>query len=422
MSLLLLFISFIFSFIFYSFYNLEILGKIFSDSKYVYYDFNTYSISWNIFYESLLFLIIGGFFFLFFSSLFEKSKDKQHNPYLKKWLKDNFKNILYYIGFALFYTSIYMILKELDFNFFYIIFSINTIIILLYLIYNKLFILSDLLKINTSLFSTIYIFIFIKFFITEDTSFFLIDFINSIVILISFLINIYSEKVILKKKSDSFMLLHFFIYLFLFVSFYFNLLFDSVSFIFSIFSFIISFLLFNFIKKIDFFKNSIITLKIVGIFFSYISIVTWIYYLQNYDNYFLEIFILFIILYLSFFNFKIHKLYENYTSFFFFIISLYFSLFYIYYNYIYLNNFNDLYLVFYGFTICFVTILSTYFYRFRKIYDYYFIYFVWLIISLIATLYYYYVNNFDLFSLWIILLYDSIMIFLSYFKLKQVEN
>lgn len=424
MNFLLFFISIIFSFLFYLFHNLALLWNILSDTKtqyYNYYNFSSSSLTGNLLFESLIFLVIGFLFFIMFSSLFERKKDKEENPYLKDWMKNNFKIILYYTGFILFYVSIYMILKDLNFNFSYIILFVNSLIIILFLVSRRFFILADLLKINTVIFSSIYIFLFLEVFIMREYLFSLLDFINTFVVLVSFFISLYSDKVILKKKSDSFLMLHFFLYLFLFISFYFNLLFENVSFIFSVFAFFLNIVVFHLLKKIDFFKNSKITLKVVGIFFSYISIISWIYYLLNYELVYLELLIMLILLYLSFFNFRIHKLYENYTSFTFFFISFYFIVFYFYYNYIYLINYNDLNLVFYSFTTSLLTLLSTYLYKYKRIYDYYFIYMVSLFISILATFYFFYTNTFDFLALWIILLLDSIMIFLSYNKLKQIE-
>ncbi len=422
MNFLLFLISILFSFIFYSFHNLWLLGNFLSDSKYKYFNFTDSSLSWNLLYESLIFLIIGFCFFIFFSSLFERKINTEDNPYVKNWLKSNFKIILYYTGFILFYVSIYMILKDLNFDFSYIILFVNTLIIVLFLISKKFFILADLLKINTVIFSSIYIFLFLEVFILKDYVFLILDFINTFVILISFFISLYSDKVILKKKSDSFSMLHFFLYLFFFICFYFNIVFDNISFIFSIFGFLLNITVFNLLNRIEFLKNSKKTLRVVGIFFSYVSIVSWIYFLLNYELLYLELLIIGILFYLSFFNFKIHKLYENYTSFIFFFISFYFNIYYLYYNYIYLVSYNDLNLVFYSFTITLLTVLSTYVHKYKRIYDYYFIYTFGLVLSLLSTFYFFYTNTFDFLSLWIILLLDSIMIFLSYNKLRKIEN
>lgn len=422
MNFLLFFISLFFSFVFYVFHNLELLWNILSDNKFQYYNFTSSSITGNLLYESLIFLVIGLLFFVLFSSLFENKWNKEDNQYIKKWLKSNFKIIIYYTGFILFYVSIYMILKDLNFDFSYIILFVNVLIISLFLISKKFFILADLLKINTVIFSSIYLFFFTEIFILWDYIFLLLDYVNTGIIIISFAIVLYSDKVILKKKSDSFLLLHFFLYLFFFISFYFNILFDNISFIFSVFAFLLNIIVFHLLKKIEFFKNSKITLKVVGIFFSYISIISWIYYLLIYERIYAELIIMIILFYLSYFNFKIHKKHENYTSFIFFFISFYFDLFYFYYNYVYLINKNDLNLVFYSFWVSLLTVLSTYIYKFKRIYDFYFIYFISLIISILSTFYFFYTNTFDFFSLWTILLLDSIMIFLSYNKLRKIDN
>lgn len=421
MNLLLFLISIIFSFIFYSFHNLSILWKFLWENKYIYLNFSHTSLTWNLIIESLIFLIIGFVFFLLFSTFFEKKPQINSNPYLKKWIIKNFKMILYYIGFILFYVSISMMLKNLNFNFAYIILFINILIIITFFISSKFFILADLLKINNVIFSSIYIFLFINTFLIKQYDFLTIDFINSIIILFSFIIILYRDKVLLKNKSDSFVLINFFIYTFFFLSFYFNLVFNNIPFIFSFIAISLNILILSFLKKIPFFKNSKITLIVLWIFFSYISIISWIYYLLFSYILYLELIMIIILLYSAFFNFKIHKLYENYTSFFFFFISLYFIIFYIYYNYIYLINYNDLNLVFYGFIVSLITSLSTYIYNYKKIYDYYIMYFISLLISILSTALYFYVNPFDLFNLWIILLFDSILVFISYNKLRKIE-
>ena len=129
MNLLLFLISLIFSFIFYCFHNLSILGNFLWDRRYAYLNFTQSSLTWNILMESLVFLAIGFIFFLLFSSFFERKQQINTTPYLKNWLKKNFKIILYYTGFILFYVSISMILKKLNFNFAYIILFINVLII-----------------------------------------------------------------------------------------------------------------------------------------------------------------------------------------------------------------------------------------------------------------------------------------------------
>jgi hypothetical protein len=156
-----------------------------------------------------------------------------------------------------------MMLKKLNFNFAYIILFINVLIITTFFISSRFFILADLLKINNIIFSSVYIFLFINTFIIKQYEFLTIDFINSIIILFSFIIILYSDKVLLKNKSDSFILINFFTYSFFFISFYFNLIFNNISFIFSFISFFLNILIFYLLSKIHFFKNSKITLTVL---------------------------------------------------------------------------------------------------------------------------------------------------------------
>lgn len=416
MWILLFLISAIFSFIFYFFFDLSTARTLISDNRFISQYFQ--SISWNLLIETLTFLLIGVVFLFLFSTLFESKEKWESIPYVKNFFKDNFKTILYYVWFIFFYISLYLILKDLSFDFSYIILTVNILILTWFFLTKKFFIVWDLLKINTIIFSSIYIFLYLLIFITHSNNFIFIDFLNSLLIFTSFFVVLYNEKVLLKKNSDSWFIMHLFIYIFLFISYYFSQVFDSLSFIFCVLAFLLNFYIFFFLKKIKFFKSSLLTLKIIWVFLSYISIMAWIYYLLTSS---FNILIVAIIAYLSFLNFKVHKLYENYISFSFFAAGFYFLLFYLYYNIIYLVNFNDIYFSTYAFIICFSSVLSTYIYKFEWIYDYYFMYIVSGIVNILATIFFFYTNSFDLLNLWIILLLDSIIIFLSYNKLKQIE-
>jgi len=96
MRLLLFFISWIFSLIFYIFHSLSYWMNIFWDkiSNRIFIE----SLSWNLIVESFLFLLIGMFFSFYFSPLnWEKS------------LIVNKKRILYFIYFLFLFTYIYFI-------------------------------------------------------------------------------------------------------------------------------------------------------------------------------------------------------------------------------------------------------------------------------------------------------------------------
>lgn len=417
MSFLLFFISILFSSIFYFFYVLSKKEIVFSALDFPVNQF--VSLSWNLLIESWFFFIIWIIFLIIFTSFLNKKKDVLYNPYVFNFFKNNFNKILYYVGFILFYSSLYIILKDLSFKFSYIIFIINILILSSFYITKKFFILSDLLKINTIIFSSIYIFLYLNIFITKFNSFIFIDFLNSLLIFTSFFITLYSDKFLLKKKSDSWFLIHLFVYIFFFLIFYFSKIFENIYLLISIFGFILNFYIFHFLKKIEFFKNSLTTLKIIGIFISYLSIISGIIYLYNYSfNYF----IVSILLYLSFFNFKIHKSYENYISFSFFLAGFYFLIFYFYFNFEYRINHNNVHLSIFTFLVAILTVFSTYIYHYEWIFDYYLMLFLAFVINIFSTIFFFYTNSFDLLNLWIILLFDSITIFLSYYKIKQIDD
>jgi len=454
MNYLLFFISTIFSFIIYNFYKLNNWADYFS------------SITWNLFIDSILFLILAIFLFFYFSSFNIKKEKKQelleeYNNEELNYIKENkekrnilkkinFKNIItsyiYYIWFILFYISIYLILKSFwitDFS--YIIFFLNFIIIIFFIISHKAEIFKDFIRINTILFSLYYIFLYLYIFITGINSLILIDFINTLFLFSFFITTFYFnykeikiKKEVYLKNTDNSLVLYFFIYSFIVFSLYFkmilidyfNLTDINYSLIFVYTSIFLNILIYYILQKIVFFRSSRYTLRALSFLFSYISIIfSIIYFIKNIDEILLSDFtsifntfsLIFILLYWIIFNFEIHKKFQNYISLFFSVFSFVFLLNFLLYKNIFLLWWNivNLWLIL-NFSISYFIVIFTYLYRQNYSFDYFFLHICAYFVNILWISYYLYFWNIDILNIWIILLLDSILIFLSYFKLKKI--
>ncbi len=315
MRILLLFVSLLFSFIFFSFYLLSNWKNLFLENIWI--KFSLESISWNLIFETILFLMIWFTLFFYF---YESDKNKKIKKSLSidydlllKYILSFFKNYVYYIWLVLFYIWLYLVLNNLWFsNFSYIIFIINLVVIVLFFIRSKLFVFRDFIKINIIIFSLYYIYYYLIFFITGNNYFQVLDLVNWFVLLLFFLISFYTDRNILEKKeSDRWLVFYFFFYLFLFVSFYLSNLITNLSILFNFLWFLFSFYIFFFVLKISFFKNNKKVLKWIWLIFLYVSQIFWIYYLFNND---FNLIVVSTLVYWIIFNYKIHNKYQNYVS------------------------------------------------------------------------------------------------------------
>jgi len=459
MNYLLFFLSSIFSFLIYIFYKLDIWKNNFS------------SITWNLFIDSILFLILAIFLFFYFSDFsFKRYKNEkifeddifnenfEKNNLLKSiQVKTLFTKYIYYIWFILFYISIYLILqsfwiiefslKEHFFQWAFLILFLNFIIILFFFISHKADIFKDFIKINTILFSLYYIFLYLYIFISGINVLVFVDIINTIFIFSFFITTFYfnykdwnkTNKLLYTKKNiDNSLVLYFFIYSFIVFSFYFRIILtDYFNFININFSLIfvyvwlsLNILIYYFLQKIIFFRNSKYILRALSFLFLYISMIfSTIFFIKNSNKILLTDFIgifntislFFILLYWIIFNFEIHKKYQNYISLIFSVFSFVFILNFILYKNILLfwwKIFNLVLIL--NFTISYFIVIFTYLYKEKYSFDYFFLHFCAYLVNILWISYYLYFWNIELLNIWIILLLDSILIFLSYFKLKKM--
>ena len=158
MNFLIFLVSVIFSLVFYFFYLVSNNKNIF------WFDFSSptyfFPLSWSLIYESILFVVLWVFFYLFFSDFsFKKKENKDFleqdldfedltkNNFFEKYIDKKklykntwlfFKNYLYYIGFIFIYLSIYFIYKSYTLDTFsYVILFLNIFVLLAFFISNK---------------------------------------------------------------------------------------------------------------------------------------------------------------------------------------------------------------------------------------------------------------------------------------------
>ena len=422
MNLLLFFVSSIFSFIFYFFYTRSLWKDVFLNDTFVQSNIN--SLTGNLFIESFLFLVIWVVLYLSFSSL-DSIKDVEGAKKLEfkdmTWFVVNFfKKYLYYIGFFLFYFSIYLILSELWVNFSYFVFIVSFFIFCLFFLANKFHLFRDFIKVNTILFSLVYIFFYVYNFLLGTVSFIEIDFINSFLILIFFVLTIYSDTFLLKKPfSDESLTLYFFTYLFLFVSFYFYIVLGDITFVFSLLWLLFSLFCFYGVPKLELFKNSVIPLRYFSLIFSYIGIVFCLIYLQSHE---IRLIMLLILLFSAFFNFEVHRKFNNFVSLSFSFLAFWFFVFLLYFHYLGSVLGADIPLLGYTFFLSLLSIFTPIFYDSRDIIEHYFYHTYSYILNIVGVVYFFVFNWFDIFTFWIILFIESGFVFFSYYKINSLKT
>jgi hypothetical protein len=445
MNLLIFLISIIFYLVFYFFYIVNNNKNIFN---YTFSSWDIYfsSLSWSLIIEAIGFVILWIVFFIYFSDfslkrkiyLWNKNiKIKENNDNLsKKYFLDRkkitsflsifFKEYLYYIWFISFYLSIFIIFKSFDIsNFSYVIMFINILVLIAFFLTGKFFIFRDFIKINTIIFSIYYVFIYLFYFATQNLWFFAIDIMNSIFILILFLLTFYDNKNgINKKEIDKPLLFYFFLYIFLFLSYIVWVFINKYSFPINIYliifysSLVLNIFMYFYLSKIKLFKKNKIFIRVISFLFWYVSSIFAMMYLIEY---WLNFKILFFLVYLIIFNFFIHNKFENYISFLFSNLLITFII-YFWYLYMYYIEDDGLIFIILSIFMSLETIIFTYFYKFKYDFDYYFLHIYSYFVNIISIVMYLILFKIDLFVLGIIFFIESIYIFLSYYRLKQIKN
>jgi len=421
MGALLFFVSSVFSFIFYNFYLLSSGRSFFGSDWFSPYLFDSFF--WSIAVESIFFLVLWFILLYCFSRFRAIWASRASINWKDVWSASKvfFKDYLYYIGFLLFYISIYLIFKNFDIiNFGFFVLFINIIILSLFLLTNKFFIFKDFIKINTILFSLAYIGSYIYIFFTGNNFFSFIDLLNSIFILAFFILSISWDKYILKSSdSDQGLLVYLFLYWFLFISFYLHYFIWSVSFIFSLTGFLFFLLVFLFAIKVPFFQNNRKLLKYLGLIFLYLSCVFWIIFTSING---INIFVFLIIAYGIAFNLDVHNRFQNYVSLGFSFLWSFFLVYFLFFRYFYIGGYKDFILLWLFLILAFGILVFTYMRDLKNLQDYYFFHIFSYFINIFWVISFLILSDFHILHLWIILLLESIFIFMSYYKLNSLKT
>ena len=389
---------------------------------------NIIPFSGNLFIEAAIFLCLGIVFFIYFSDFWkkEKAQEDQEESGINWWelgifIKNIFKNYLYYIGFIFFYLSFYFILQSFDFgSFAMFVFIVNIIIALCFFITDKFFIFKDFVKINTILFSLLYIWFYFYIFFTGNNFFTSLDFVNSICIVIYFIMTLRFERVLLKQENlDTALTCYFSIYTAIFLLFYTNLFFFSLPFTITLLWTLLWTLLFVLTDKISYLSKSSHSLRIIALMFFYISAGTGVYYIL-YDSW--SFIVIVLLIFLLFANYLVHKWYQNYVSFSVSFLLFLFLFSYLFFNVFYVGDYKDILLIANYSVIAFSLVFYTYYTKLQYIHDYYFFHIFWYTVNIFWIVLFFFFSWFDIFHIGILFLINSIFVFLSYYKLNSLEK
>ncbi len=381
------------------------------------------SLFWNLLFEIIIFGIISLFLFFYFSS-WGNSEDGEKKEKTFVWNIFSFQNVVfflrkfsYYIGFVLFYLSLYLISLSFEFlNFSLFILLVNILIFIFYFSSQFSEISRNFLRINSVIFSLFYGVNYFFIILSDNNYFNYIDLLNGFLILWIFPILLYYEKNLLKKENfDHSLLIHFSLYIFSFILFYFYyyLFHQNLLFWMSVISTLLWIIWFEYLPKIKLFERDKIMLRYIGIIFTYMGIILWIIY----QFFWFSLFLFCTLLLQAGYNIFIHKKYTNYISLF---LGIFVSLYLIFYAIIYFQviDYRSIYFLIFNIVLSLSGIIFTYFYSLSRNLDNYIIHIFCHLVNVFGIILFFIFNNFEILYIWILLLLESIYFFLSYYKLN----
>lgn len=440
MKYLFLLISFLYSFGFYVFYvlsqNKNILLKDLEEKKNI---LNTsvfdsqilsspdmiifQSFFWDLRIEAIAFFLIWIFLFFYFWATQEEKEDvkEEKKSFLTKQLILFFlKKFSYYIGFILFYIALFLVSKGFHFiDFSGFIFGVSLVIFIFFFASKYSKISLDFLKINSFCFSLVYIFQYIFIMISGNNTFWILDSINSLFIILTFIILLYVDKNIHHKKTFDYSLMaHLSVYVFFVVLFYLSIFFVDKNLLYWM-VFISTFfgiIWFEILPKLKIFTSQIVVLRYIGILFSYFWIFLWILFLFLQESRM----IIALLIFQAAYHLFIHKKYINIIS---YAIAFFVGIFCLNYT---LLSFEIFLLWDFGYFI-FLLLLSyiwvggSYFFKTKTSFDRYVIHIFSHILNIFAVFlfFYFHYKDFELFHIWLLLLWESLYFFASYYKLQK---
>jgi len=416
MSYLMLFVSILYSVIFYLF-----------DSK----------VGWrDLILESFIFFIIGFLFFIYFQtahlmpkkqeeqiefeleeeeevSFFEKIKEK----FSEEQIQETISSLSYHIWLSTFYLALFFFSRHFWIEFTYFLLFINSITFLISAIYINRKFSYKILKINSNVLSIYYAFQYILVSTWADITFGIINYTSIFILFTSFIFLLYqSWKLEIDSKQDRVLSFYFifFIYWTLIFIFYQFLPLQSLYLSITITSIFFYFILFDFLSNIKLIKHYSIWFRILSILFLYFWMLIWNIALFS-EFHLLLPFLLFLI---SIILYSIHFRFQNYLSFWLSFINLFTILFYFFAQKFDIYGIEFLMFVLF---LSFLLIIVSIFFNFRYKTDIIFMHIMAYIINLLAVWYFFFNNGFDFFDLWVILFINSIFFFLSYKRISRLE-
>gem|GEM_PF-1191755 len=231
----------------------------------------------NLIYEIVFFLLVSIFFYIYFSSV--DNKKKEPNFLVKLCTIENIKtfskSFSYYIGFILFYISLYLITTGIGIHFQIFMLLVNLVVLVFYFASKFSEISRKFLRINSILFSTFYVCSYFYILFTGLNTFSWIDFMNGFFLLGIFPLLLFYDKKILKKETfDPILVIHMTMYFFSWSIFYaYHYIFhENLIFWMSVGSSMLGILYFYIIPKIRIFKKSSLIFSSIGFYLMQIGI------------------------------------------------------------------------------------------------------------------------------------------------------
>lgn len=274
----------------------------------------------NTIYNSWIFIIFAALFLLFFSDIsksFNLNKNtnsaiqiKKDKEYYKQYFKEIFLNYSHYLSYIFFYVWVFVVAKFLPWVYFsYCLFAANIFVVLFFLSFRNLSFSLDFLRINQLIFSLIYVWSYIYILFTGNNFFSFIDFVNSFIIIASF---VFILKSIPSLKKDSFFISNFYAYVYGFIMFYLSFIFKDTYIFLTVSNIFLSLWLISLSQYVPEEKADTKSLRLFWIVLWYIWCLAGILYLLKFWNNNIFIYLALIVWIVS--NFLFHKLYQNYIS------------------------------------------------------------------------------------------------------------
>lgn len=375
--------------------------------------------------ESFIFFVLWVLFFIYFKTIhLLPEKEVEEKASLIERLKIAILNsdldkkmtvFSYYIGISTFYAALYFFSKHFEFDFAYLILSVNLISFIIAILFLQKDFSYKILKVNSNIFSLYYLYNYIFFTKTWDNLFWLEDYLSILILFLSFVFLLYqSGKFDINNKVDKVLVFYFVIYIFSTLIFIFNefLPWNSLLFLSTLTCLMFYFVLFEFLSNIKYIDHYSLWFRIMSILFLYLWIILWNISLYLYSTN-LIIIVLIIISTILYF---IHHKYQNYISFLLSFINILTILFYFLKQNVEIWSIEFLLFVI---ILCLSIVLSTFKLKLKFKYDLYFMHIMAYALNFSAVSYFFFKNGFDFLNLWIILLINSVLFFMSFKRLSR---